>query len=127
VNTLQGRHFVASLINDPGPACVLPKKAPALAEEYGAVIGPSFKLQTWREITNLQRTDQATFQQTNGGAMAQVVSRRPLTAEARVRVHVGFVVDKVVLGQVFLRVLRFSPVNISFHRRSPNSYHLGNA
>jgi hypothetical protein len=26
-------------------------------------------------------------------------------------VHVGFVVDKVVLGQVFPRVLRFSPVN----------------
>jgi hypothetical protein len=26
--------------------------------------------------------------------------------------HVGFVVDKVVLGQVFLRVLRFSPANI---------------
>jgi hypothetical protein len=26
--------------------------------------------------------------------------------------HVGFVVDKVALGQVFLRVLRFSPVNI---------------
>jgi hypothetical protein len=44
--------------------------------------------------------------------MAQAVSRRPPTAEARVRsVHVGFVVDKVALGQVFLRVLRFSPVN----------------
>jgi hypothetical protein len=27
-------------------------------------------------------------------------------------VHVGFVVDKVALGQVFLRVLRFSPVSI---------------
>jgi hypothetical protein len=26
-------------------------------------------------------------------------------------VHVGFVVDKVARGQVFLRVLRFSPVN----------------
>jgi hypothetical protein len=26
-------------------------------------------------------------------------------------VHVGFVLDKVVLGQVFLRVLRFSPVS----------------
>jgi hypothetical protein len=26
-------------------------------------------------------------------------------------VYVGFVVDKVALGQVFLRVLRFSPVN----------------
>jgi hypothetical protein len=27
-------------------------------------------------------------------------------------IHVGFVVDKVALGQVFLRVIRFSPVNI---------------
>jgi hypothetical protein len=27
-------------------------------------------------------------------------------------VHVGFVVDKVVLGQVFPRVLLFSPVNL---------------
>jgi hypothetical protein len=26
-------------------------------------------------------------------------------------VHVGFVVDKVALGQVFLQVLRFSPIN----------------
>jgi hypothetical protein len=26
-------------------------------------------------------------------------------------VHVGFVVDKVALGQVFFRVLRFSPAN----------------
>jgi hypothetical protein len=41
-----------------------------------------------------------------GRAMAQAVSRRPLTTEARVRsqvqVHVRFVVDKVALGQVFL-------------------------
>jgi hypothetical protein len=46
--------------------------------------------------------------------MAQAVSLWPLTAEARVRsglVHVGFVVDKVALGQAFPRVLRFSPVN----------------
>jgi hypothetical protein len=27
-------------------------------------------------------------------------------------IHMGFVVDKVALGQVFLRVLRFSPVSI---------------
>jgi hypothetical protein len=34
--------------------------------------------------------------------MAQAVSRRPLTAEVRIRsVHVGFVVDKVAQGQVF--------------------------
>jgi hypothetical protein len=47
--------------------------------------------------------------------MAQAVSRRPLTAAAwfRAKVNpVGFVVDKVALGQVFLRVLRFSPVSI---------------
>jgi hypothetical protein len=59
--------------------------------------------------------------------MAQVVSRRPLTAEAWVTIHVGFVVDKAALGQVFLRVTRFCPVDVSFRRRSPNSYHLGNA
>jgi hypothetical protein len=40
----------------------------------------------------------------DGRAMAQAVSRRPLTAE-------GFVVDKVALGQLFPRVLRFSPVS----------------
>jgi hypothetical protein len=47
--------------------------------------------------------------------MAQAVSRWPLTAEAGFApgsIHVGFVVDKVALGQVFLRVLRFSPANI---------------
>jgi branched-subunit amino acid transport protein len=42
--------------------------------------------------------------------MAQAVNRWPLTAETRV--HVGFVVDKVALGQVFLRVLPFSPASI---------------
>jgi hypothetical protein len=47
--------------------------------------------------------------------MDQAASRRPLTATAWVRAQVnpvGFVVDKVALEQVFLRVLRFSPVNI---------------
>jgi hypothetical protein len=47
--------------------------------------------------------------------MAQAVRRRPLTAAAWVRARVnpvGFVVDEVALGQVFLRVLRFSPVSI---------------
>jgi hypothetical protein len=42
-------------------------------------------------------------------------------------IHVGFVVAKVALGQVFLRVIRFFSFNISFHRHSSNSYHLGNA
>jgi hypothetical protein len=46
-----------------------------------------------------------------GRAMAQAVSRRPLTAFDPGSVYVGFVVDKVALGQVFPRVLRFSPVN----------------
>jgi hypothetical protein len=59
--------------------------------------------------------------------MAQAVSRRPPTAEARIRslesVHVGFVVDKVALGQVFLRVPRFSPVSIT-PPMAPDSYHL---
>jgi hypothetical protein len=41
-------------------------------------------------------------------------------------IHVGFVVDKVALGQVFSEVFGFT-LSISFHRRSQNSYHLGNA
>jgi hypothetical protein len=47
--------------------------------------------------------------------MAQAVSRRPLTTEARGsvpgQIHVKFVVDKVALGQVFLRVVGF-PLSI---------------
>jgi hypothetical protein len=42
------------------------------------------------------------------GAIAQAVSRWPLTVKARVcarEVHVEFMVDKVALGQGFLRVL----------------------
>jgi hypothetical protein len=42
--------------------------------------------------------------------MAQAVSRRPPGFDPG-SVHVGFVVDKVALGQVFPRVLRFPPVN----------------
>jgi uncharacterized protein YqjF (DUF2071 family) len=47
--------------------------------------------------------------------MAQAFSHWPLNAEAQVRARVspcGFVVDKVALGQAFLRVLRFSAVNV---------------
>jgi hypothetical protein len=47
--------------------------------------------------------------------MAQVVSRRPLTAEARVRARVnpcGICGGQSGTGTVFLRVLRFSFVNI---------------
>jgi hypothetical protein len=43
--------------------------------------------------------------------MAQVVTCRPLSAEdefAGIPVHVGFVVDRVVLGEVYLQVLRYS-------------------
>jgi hypothetical protein len=58
-----------------------------------------------------------------GRAMAQAVSRRPLTTEARGsipgQVHVRFVVDKVALGQVFLRVVGF-PLSISLHWCSIN-------
>jgi hypothetical protein len=40
-------------------------------------------------------------------------------------IHVGFVPDKVALGQVFLRALRFSPVNIIPPSLSMRIYHLG--
>jgi hypothetical protein len=39
-------------------------------------------------------------------------------------VHVGFVVDKVALGQVSLRVLWFSPLNINLSQLSVLTYHL---
>jgi hypothetical protein len=42
--------------------------------------------------------------------MAQTVSRRPLTAESRVRARHN--PCRICGGQVFLRVLRFYPVNI---------------
>ena len=48
-------------------------------------------------------------------AMAQAVSRRPLTAKTRFRSHDSpceIVVDKVTLGKALLPVLRFSPVGI---------------
>jgi hypothetical protein len=58
-----------------------------------------------------------------GRAMAKAVSRRPLTTEARGsvpgQVHVSFMVDKVALGQVFLRVVGFA-LSISFHWCSIN-------
>jgi hypothetical protein len=65
-----------------------------------------------------------------GRAMAQVVSRRPLTAEARVRDRVnpyGICGGQSGTGTGFSPSSSVSPVNISFHCRSPNSYHLGNA
>jgi hypothetical protein len=58
-----------------------------------------------------------------GRAMAQAVSRRPVITAAWVRARVnpvGFVVDKMALGQVFLRVLRFSPVDIHLCSTSRN-------
>jgi hypothetical protein len=50
--------------------------------------------------------------------MAQAVSRRPHNAEARLpprSVHVGFVVDKVAMGQGFPPSFSV-PLSISFHR-----------
>jgi hypothetical protein len=64
----------------------------------------------------------------HGRAMAQAVSSRPVTAEDRIRawsVHVGVVVDKVALGQVFLRVHQFSPDNINPQWLSILVYHVG--
>jgi hypothetical protein len=62
-----------------------------------------------------------------GRTMAQAVSRRTLSAEARVRArsaHVGFAVNKVALGQVFLQVLRLFLVNNDLPWLSILIYHL---
>jgi hypothetical protein len=61
-----------------------------------------------------------------GRDMARVANLRPLTTEARFApgsFRVRFVMDKVALGQDYLRVLRFSP-SISFHRGSILVLHL---
>jgi hypothetical protein len=59
--------------------------------------------------------------------MAQAVSSRPFIAEVLVCdfiVHVGFVVDKVALGQVFSQLFGF-PVNIILPWLSMFIYYLG--
>jgi hypothetical protein len=53
--------------------------------------------------------------------MAQALSCWPLTVEARVRARV----DKVALGQIFLKVFLFSPVNIIPPWLSTLIYNLG--
>jgi hypothetical protein len=55
----------------------------------------------WIELTWLRRL------------VAGIPPRRPGFASGSV--HVEFVVDKVALGQVFNRVLRFSPLSIIIH------------
>jgi hypothetical protein len=60
--------------------------------------------------------------------VAHAVSCRPVTRShgfASGSNHVGFVVGKVELGQVFLQVLRCSPVNIIPPSYSILIYHLG--
>jgi hypothetical protein len=60
--------------------------------------------------------------------MVQEISHRPLIAEDQVRAPVspcGFVVDRVALGQVFLRVLRLPLVTIILPWPSILIYHLG--
>jgi hypothetical protein len=58
--------------------------------------------------------------------MVQEISHRPLIAEDQVRAPVspcGFVVDRVALGQVFLRVLRLPPpLALSFYRGPPYAF-----
>jgi hypothetical protein len=61
-----------------------------------------------------------------GRAIAQAVSRWLPTAVVRVRAragHVGFVVDKVALGQVFSEYFGF-PCQSSFHQFLHNHHHL---
>jgi hypothetical protein len=68
--------------------------------------------------------------QTVGRVMAQVVSRRPLTAEARVRDRVnpcGICGGQNGTGTGLSTSSLVFPLSMSFHSRSPNSYHLGYA
>jgi hypothetical protein len=62
----------------------------------------------------------------NGHAIAQAVSRWLPTAAAQVHVrveHVGFVVDKAALGQVFSEYFGF-PCQPSFHQFLYHHNHL---
>jgi hypothetical protein len=62
--------------------------------------------------------------------MAQVVSRRLLTAEARVRSRVnpyGICGGQSGTGTGFSLEFFGFPLSVSFHRRSTNSYNLENA
>jgi hypothetical protein len=61
-----------------------------------------------------------------GRAIAQAASRRLSTAAARFETrsgHVGFVADKVALGQVFSEYLGF-PCYFSFYRLFHTHHHL---
>jgi hypothetical protein len=64
------------------------------------------------------------FNHTEGRAVVQEVRRRPLTAEIWLQtrpVYVIFAVDRVTLGQLFIRAFWFSTVNIItpvFHAHS---------
>jgi hypothetical protein len=58
------------------------------------------------------------------GLVADFSPRRPRFAPQSI--HMGFLVEKVALGQVFLRVFRFFPVNIIPPWLSILTYHPGN-
>jgi hypothetical protein len=62
------------------------------------------KLETW--LDEWERGDDLLVR-----AVAQAVIPLLLTAEARLHVHVEFVVENVALGQGFLQMLRFSAVS----------------
>jgi hypothetical protein len=64
-----------------------------------------------------------------GRAMAQAVSRRPLTAEVRVHARVNpceICGGQSGTGTGFLSEFFGFPLSVSFHRRCPYSYHLEN-
>jgi hypothetical protein len=59
-----------------------------------------------------------------GYAVAQVVNRWLPTATARLREHVGFVVEKAALGQIFSEYFGF-PCQSSFHQFLHHHNHPG--
>jgi hypothetical protein len=74
----------------------------SLFEQAFVIVPGPFKI-SWNSIMNYARAVPWL------SLVAGLSPRRPVFDPGSV--HVGIVVDKVALGQVFLRVLRFSPVS----------------
>jgi hypothetical protein len=80
--------------------------------------------------TNMTVVNENELSSALGRVMSQAVSRWPLTAEARVRAWFSpcwICGGQSGTGTGFFSEFFGFPLSVSFHRRSPTSYHLGNA